>query len=468
MGATSAGAVSLRHLTIDSAGGFNTSAALDVKEVDIHVDHLTITNADELGLWLHEFAGLDATSTGLVVSGSTGYPVLVDPERADSVPAADSKYTGNASDAIRVEGKWSSHKEMRRPQTWEDVGVPYLAATSLTLNGTASKPAVLTLLDGVTVLFDQQAEMRGGQDGAAGIVALGTAERPVTLASANGKARGAWAGIKAGDNMVDEDFRLEHTIVDSGGGFNNVACLALTGTSVLVKDVTLRGCEGSGFDFQDGAFFQDGSAGLVVHDSDVAGEIMASQAHTIPEEGIDLSGNDDAVVIVRRGHQVPIAGEVTWGNIGLPYRAETGILLSGTSGKPSILNLVPGLVIQFGIDGFLSVGKNGAGAVRAVGTAAAPIVLTGAAAKDPGAWGGVHIEDLSIDAETVFDHVVVEYGGGKNSNANMEIDSASPTISNTRIENSDEWGIYLWKQASPKLTNVTFANNPAGDIGPQP
>lgn len=129
---------------------------------------------------------------------------------------------------------------------------------------------------------------------------------------------------------------------------------------------------------------------------------------------------------------------------------------------------MPGLTIQFGSDGILFVGKGGAGALRAKGTEAAPIVLTGAAAMDPGSWGGVHIEDLSIDADTVLEHVVVEYGGGKNSLANIEITAASPVISDTRIENSDDWGVYLWQQASPKLTNVTFANNPAGDVGPEP
>ena len=466
--AKGAGAVSLRHLTIESAGGFDTTAALDIESVDVHAEHLTLRDADELGLYAHEFGGLDDTSTALVITGSTGYPALVDPERADSLPSEDSKYTGNATDMIRVEGDWSSHKEIRKPHTWEDLGVPYLAATSLSLNGTAGEPAVLTILDGVTILFDEQSELKGGFDGAAGIVTKGTADRPVVLTSANGMVRGAWAGIKASDNMSEPDFQLEHTIIDFGGGFNNTACLTLVSTSVLVKNVTLKSCDGLGFDLQEQSFFQDGSAGLVVTDSPLPGQIMVSQAHTLPEEGIALAGNDDTAVLTTRGNLVPIVGEVVWGDIGATYRADKGILLAGTAAQPSILELVPGLRIELGEDGFVTVGKGGAGALRAKGTAAAPIVFTGADAADPGAWGAIDIDDLSIDAETILDNVLVEYGGGKNTLANIEITAASPTISNARIENSDEWGIYLWQEASPSLTNVTFAGNAAGDVGPEP
>lgn len=461
-----AGEVTLRHTTLESAGGFNTIAAIRSDSTDLTLDHVTIRLAAEHGLYLWAGAGLTPESTALVIEQTDGWPVRIDMDRADTLPALDSDYRGNLDDGIFVEGSGTDHATVRGPREWEDLGVPYYLMGDLALEGEATRPAVLTLLEGVELRFDDRAALEMSQSGgASGLLALGSPERPVVLGSLGAEDRGAWPGILAHDDVEDESFALVHTVIEHGGGFNNTACLRMESVSVYVEDLTLRGCGGSGFDLWQESFFQEGSSGLVVTDSDSVGEIWAHLTHTVPTEGLALTGNDVDVLRVGWGDDGLIDREVHWADLGVPYRITRGLRIEGDSTQPGVLDVAPGVRIEVvGRAGAIEVGRT-AGALRAIGTPDAPIVFTAADAPDSGAWAGIELFDGTVDSETVLENAVIEWGGGLNSIANLTITDANPTLTDVHIAGSAGWGIYLYGDAAPVMQGVTFEGNAEGDVG---
>lgn len=462
-----AGDVSLVYTTIDAGGGLNSTAGLRVEGTAIHVDHLTVTNADEWGLDLLRGGRLDEGSVGLQVHDTVGWPIRIDPNWVDTLPAVDSDYAGNMSDGIYIETPGASTQAIRRSSEWEDLGVAYYAFTPLSLEGDAQNSAILTVLDGVEVKFAERAGLEVSRDGGrAGLITRGTAERPVTLTSMDSLDRGAWSGLDISDNADDAALHLTHTIVEWGGGFNSVACLTTEAVVLRVEALTLRGCKLAGLVMRNG-MFADGSWGLRVSDSDRVGELNTPQVHTIPVEGIDLTGNDlDALSVVQLGAE-NMTEAVTWRPLGVPYRVEDRIGLEGTGDAPAVLTIEAGTTLGFVHGARVDLSREGgASGLRAIGTADAPIVFTGADAFDPGAWSGILIFGNAVDADTVLEHTEVRWGGGLNSEANIRITDAAPTIRDSVIAGSDCWGIQVMPGATPILADITYEDNACGDITP--
>lgn len=465
---SAAGTVELHHTTIDSGGGFNAEANLHVEGTEVLVDHVTLTHAEEWGLSLRDSASLAPASTALQIHDTTGWPVLVDPGQAHTLPATDSDYTGNDLDGIHMSASGLPEYEITKAVTWEDLGVDYFAFTPVRLEGTGLAPAVLELGPGVAVRFDEKAPLDLAYNaGAAGLITRGEPDAPVVIGSMGSLDRGAWPGVRVYDDTADASFHLTHTIIEWGGGFNGDGCLYMEDAAVLADHLELRGCESAGFVFDGDARFQPGSTNLVVSDSDRSGELRANQVHTIPAQGVQLTGNDQDLIAVWGflGHEVDHA--VTWANLGVPYRMETHLDLEGTGTSPAILTLEPGVTMAFAADTALRMSYyEGASGLVAIGTPAQPIVFTGADSLDPGAWGGIWVHDDAIDAQTTLDHVEIRSGGGFNSQANLQLFGASPTLSNTLIADSDCWGIWLDDVGAPALGSVTFSNNACGNVGP--
>ncbi|MCB9701196.1 MAG: hypothetical protein H6711_04850, partial [Myxococcales bacterium] len=145
----------------------------------------------------------------------------------------------------------------------------------------------------------------------------------------------------------------------------------------------------------------------------------------------------------------------------------TDVNVEGSGQTPAVLTLEPGVVLGFEDAMRLWLSRyGGASGLMAVGTADAPVILTGAQANDPGAWGGVVIYDEADDAKTRFEHAEIRWGAGFNTDGNVELWDASPTFSDVVIAGSDCWGIRLYGASAPQLQNVTFDGNACGDVGP--
>src|SRR5690606_8069700 len=139
----------------------------------------------------------------------------------------------------------------------------------------------------------------------------------------------------------------------------------------------------------------------------------ASQAHFLdPTSSAD--GNDVDFVSVN-GNDIETA--VTWVPMGDGYliERESDRYAFDVRGADAFLTLAPGVRVVFQEDMAMTVAA-GAG-IAALGTGASPVVLT---AEQPtrGFWRGFRV--FSANANSRFDHVVVEYGGGNTHSGSVQ------------------------------------------------
>ena len=132
--------------------------------------------------------------------------------------------------------------------------------------------------------------------------------------------------------------------------------------------------------------------------------------------------------------------EQTWQPLGVPYFLEQGIRAGAG------LTLLPGTQLVFDSGRELHVSSTGF--LNAIGTAAEPIVFTGAVPV-AGFWEGIDFR-FSTSPFNQMDHVVVQYGGegqpGNNGNIELACSGGSFSrleLGNAQILDSSSWGIFL-------------------------
>ncbi len=140
----------------------------------------------------------------------------------------------------------------------------------------------------------------------------------------------------------------------------------------------------------------------------------------------------------------------------MPYVISVGyVKVYGDALTSVTLTLDPGVEIRFDQNTRLEIGKDGRGALVAVGTTTNTITFTRSGANN---WGGIWFYRYTVDEKTILDNCVVEYGGGGTSYGNLYLYSTSPTIRNSIIRNSALDGIYIY-DSSPVIENNLITDN---------
>jgi len=268
------------------------------------------------------------------------------------------------------------------------------------------------------------------------LVAEGTATKPIRFER---QGTDPWGSIYV---TAPGTARLAYVQLDGGGyaagqSFGDGATIEVIGDSVLPADpslfvdhVTVKGSTGTALFVRNGATFITGSKELTVTGS-------GSDIHPFPvqidEHSMDAfpsgtyTGNKiDEILLRTTGVGIAGAGltvDATLHERGVPYRMGRTNLdsfyLGGREGAPlATLTIEPGVVMRFPAGTFLNIEKfigefPAQGAIRALGTAAKPIVFTSAAATPAaGDWGGLWFGGKP-SAQNKLDHVRIEYAGGK-------------------------------------------------------
>ena len=176
--------------------------------------------------------------------------------------------------------------------------------------------------------------------------------------------------------------------------------------------------------------------------------------------GVTVSATPDAAAVTAVSGT--ISSDTTWA-AGV-FRVTNNISISAGA----TLTILPGVVVKFDAGLRLDV----SGGLRAVGTAAQPIVFTafaddafggdsngdGAATSPaPGAWNAVRFFDSTDESVSRLEHVVVRYGGSGNLGS-VYMDRANVPVSSAEIRHSSTYGIYL-TNASPAISDSTIADN---------
>lgn len=122
------------------------------------------------------------------------------------------------------------------------------------------------------------------------------------------------------------------------------------------------------------------------------------------------------------------------------------------------LTIQPGVTVVFCASNGLEVTSSGS--IKAIGTAAAPIVFEGETSS-PGYWSGIYIG--SNNPNNHFEYVTVKDAGSYWfwEFANIYVaDLAKLTLVNSTVSNSEKYGVFMADGATfPAFSNNTFSNN---------
>lgn len=405
-----AGAVELRHLTIDGggSGGDETGAGtLWVDEVAISAEQLTVSGSGGVGINLRRRARFAPGSSGVRAEGNASYAVAVHASQAHTVPAAGSAYTGNGIDAVRVD-----RGTITTSVSWADLAVPYAVVGLVDLEGIAEAPAILTIDPGTELRFDVGAGLRASPGGgASGIVAEGTPAAPILFTSLRAAVPRHWVGVEAWPATVNDKLVLRHVTIEwAGSSTIHRANLLVEGTPLLADHLTVRhGLAGGIRMHEHSGLFREGSGAIVSTENALPLQIAASAAWTVPDDPDSTYVGNDIDRIAVTGNQVYYSQ--TWPLPDAPWWVSGNLDIAGPDGGSATLTLLPGTEIAFDFGSRMRVGSSfsqGLGAVSAVGTPEAPIVFTAGNAFTWGAWGGIAL-GACPPGSTRFENFEVAY-----------------------------------------------------------
>jgi len=227
------------------------------------------------------------------------------------------------------------------------------------------------------------------------IIASGSVEAPVLLTAADL----SWGGIDLSGSASSEN-RLEGVEIDTVDG----NAIDVGGASRLsVINSTIRDNEGVGLAV-------DAGSEVIVQGSSFSGNDVPMHLALEHVAGLSddntLTGNTDDLVLVDGG---TLAEDATWSPVGVPLRLQSDARFEGA------LDLLPGIVLEFGLDGALWVSTSGS--IHAEGTAESPVTMRGAE-NERGYWKGLAVESKAT-ANTLR-HCVVENAGASQWNGATE------------------------------------------------
>ncbi|MEL6346212.1 MAG: hypothetical protein AAFV53_24085 [Myxococcota bacterium] len=310
---------------------------------------------------------------------------------------------------------------------------------------------------GATLRFAADASIQVGCQGTGlgSLAAEGGEDAPITMVSSSGLS-GHWNYVRFCDGADPTRNALRHTTISGTGAYDNTttpAGLVMDGTEVLVEHVTIEDSTGYGFSLRNGARFAAGSTALRTVGNARTGWTTAASQGSVPGDG-SYTGNDEDSIELYGGR---VEMDDTWERLDVPVVFEGDVVIAGTDTLPAVLVLEPGTTLLFNGRG-MSVGDNGqAGGLVAVGTEAAPIVLSAPGAPDPGAWEGIEITSDAVDAETIFEHTEIRYA-----KYGAKIRDASPAFDNVVFADSLYCGLYLLGESAPDVGNIRFEGNAPG------
>jgi predicted small lipoprotein YifL len=352
-------------------------------------------------------------------------------------------------------------------ETWENWLDTPLCFDYVVTRSTTVSTALLTIEPGVIAGFE---EGRLLITSSAGLNATGTEDDPIRLTGFV-PTRGLWDGVMLQDTQHPSN-RIERTTIEYGGGtafgggVQPANLMLVTRAEVPLVEVTLRESAGYGVyltldidvpaGFDGGAITANAMGAVHAHARTVD---LLSAGATLPD-----IGNNDRDLIDVVAFSVP--GDGTWANFTAPYNVLESANKLNIQGD---LTIAAGTIVLFEQDQAMSV--TAGGSLQAVGTAALPIVLTGAVPVR-GSWRGLQISDTN----TTLDYVEISFGGGPGGSgsfqpANLQLTTGAtgPTTNlvmrNTILRESAGYGLFT----RPSEVDIAeFAANTlvANSLGP--
>lgn len=240
------GAVRLEHVTIRDCGGtadwpeacLRVFGSSDGRPHPVVRDVL-IAFSSGYGVVALGSTGFGQDSRNLGIVSVRDLLVRIDADRTHTLPSLGQIW-GEREPAIQVAGG-----AILQSRSWLDTGLPYVVTGSIEVGGTDAP--VLELPAGVELQFGRNGELRVGVDQPGGLLAEGTADRPVVFTTPDRSPRG-WRGLTFGTRALSGS-RVSHAVVEYGGyptGYSvaNISFLADVGP--ILRNSAIRHSSGCG------------------------------------------------------------------------------------------------------------------------------------------------------------------------------------------------------------------------------
>ncbi|MCU0671632.1 MAG: right-handed parallel beta-helix repeat-containing protein [Myxococcota bacterium] len=351
--------------------------------------------------------------------------------------------------------------------------LPERFEASTTLSGCYEAPVSPVIVDGVTITMEPGTTITFARDtglwfsGDATLIAVGTAEDPILLTGAEER-RGFWAGVRF--DSADGANRMDYVTVEYAGSTTaasdpDAAAIKMTSDSrsvvLSLSHCTLRESGGWGLWAEGGTTLPTFADNTLTTSTLGAASLDSTLVHQL-DAATSYSGNTVDHVVVRASY---VHENVTWGALDVPYRVEGALEIS------AVWTLSPGTTIVMGEAAQITISDDVA-AMNAVGTAASPIVITGARAS-AGAWDAI-VFDNTNNSSNVLEHVMLENGGGGDEQYDLAMivavsDSHGVTVdvSDCTLRGSAKYAIHLDVYADYNddiESSNTFADNASGNV----
>jgi hypothetical protein len=450
----------LDYVTVEYAGDTTsdaTAAAItvtaDSRGASFSMSRSTVRESQGFGIsWVgsSRIGGF----AGNVLTKNTLGPACLDAEVVRFLDGA-STYAGNDRDLITVRSY-----RLVTAATWAALDVPFYLAQGL------QAAVALTVTPPATFIMAQDTAIgiTGGNGSAGALVAAGTAQEPI-LFTGEQKVRGHWNGISFTNTNAAN--RLAYVTVEYAGKLldGNVA-LSSTGfpTSVELSHCTLRESLGFGLWTENNSLLPGFDANVLTQNAKGPARAYSGKVHQLLPSSTYTDNDVDEIWV--DSYSVDTA---TWSDLGVPYRM-AGI---GRVHIDGVWTLLPGVVLVMTQDGWLSVGCDDVCAFHAAGTAAQPIVITGAE-QTRGYWEAIRFNGSS-NSSNLLDYVTVEYGGGTSEGDPAEVTALTDsrgytiTVTHSTIQHSASGGIALSGGSNAHwnadiATSNTFADNAGTNV----
>lgn len=323
-----------------------------------------------------------------------------------------------------------------------DAPVDYIVTCELHLNGD------VTIEPGTVIEFATDAGLQVNGNGS--LVVNGTADMPVTLTGVD-KTPGSWRGL-----MFDSDDTknsMSYTIVEYAGGksFNSNGDLGgvivWADSKLKMNNCTVRESASYGLNAN------YGGAEITLNNNTFTKNKMPMRLKAellgLATGNNDYSGNTEDFVFLHF-YTSTINSATTWHKINVPY------LTSGTQvASNAMLTIEPGVEVVMGQGTLIDINEKGA--IKAVGTAAEPIIFRGEVAQ-PGGWEGIAISFSSNPLNEIGNAQIMHAGGnGREGAIHMW---AKPVLNVHDVAFTDikTCALYAAPSVSSPNTNLTLSN----------
>lgn len=356
-------------------GGEGIRGPIYVLAEDVRIDNSEIRDCLDVPVHVSQKGRLASFSGNVVLRPTSSVVMFVPPSSVPAI-ADDNKFP--ADSVIHV-----LTGIVRERVRWNNPGVPFSIGGLIEIAGEDEDAEALVELSPGTVLrFDEDAYINVGYYRPGTLRAEGSAAQPIVFTALGAARPGAWRGINLYKNASAS---FSHVTFEYGSRRAEWGVLFANSRAALaVSDCTFRH-NGGGVVLQGGDLRITEFARNKFEDSTPALDLSA-QAYGSLGESIEL---DKGSRVILEGGKVTRAAH--WRDLGVPIEVRAPVEVEGAT-----------LTIDAGVDlrvrdGFtLGVGAVDGGSLKVLGTAAAPVKITGINDRR-GTWDAIRLHGRSRD-----------------------------------------------------------------------